>query len=125
MGEDSLEKGSELRLDIDKIRDIARQRAQVVPAVVQDIESGRVMRVAYMTVEALQRTLATRELTVWSPIHRDVREEPGLYVREVRISRTQDSLLLLVTAKKPNVPPSKNFHFDRNVTSEGSLVPVR
>lgn len=38
----------------------------LIPAVVQDVETGRVLMLAYMNRQALERTLSSGEVTFWS-----------------------------------------------------------
>lgn len=48
------------------IDEVAWNRDGLVPVVAQDAASGEVLMVAWMTREALERTVATGEATYWS-----------------------------------------------------------
>lgn len=85
---------------------IAFDAAGYVTAVAQDAETGQVLMVAYMTREALERTLATRQGWYWS------RSRGRLWrkgetsghtqrVREVRVDCDADAVLLLVDQVGP------------------------
>ena len=73
----------------------------LVAAVAQDADTGRVLTVAWMNREALQKTAATGEAVYWSRSRRKLwrkGEESGHVqkVREVRIDCDSDAILLQV-----------------------------
>ncbi|HXZ50298.1 MAG TPA: phosphoribosyl-AMP cyclohydrolase [Usitatibacter sp.] len=73
----------------------------LVPAVAQDARSGEVLMLAWMSREALERTLATGEATYWSRSRRALwrkGETSGHVqrVREVRLDCDGDTVLLKV-----------------------------
>jgi phosphoribosyl-AMP cyclohydrolase len=73
----------------------------LVPAVAQDAASGRVLTLAWMNREALERTAATREAHYWSRSRRRLwrkGEESGLVqsVQEIRLDCDNDAILLVV-----------------------------
>lgn len=71
----------------------------LVPAVVQDARSGRVLMVAYMNREALARTVATGDTWFWSRSRQALwhkGESSGAYQRVCRISADCDGDALLV-----------------------------
>ncbi|TXJ07731.1 MAG: phosphoribosyl-AMP cyclohydrolase [Aeromicrobium sp.] len=75
--------------------------AGLVPVVVQDVESRAVLMLAWMNIEALQRTLETRKATYWSRSRQEfwVKGETSgntQAVREVRLDCDGDTLLMLV-----------------------------
>ncbi len=78
----------------------------LVPAVVQDYESRRVLMLAWMDREALRRTLETRRATYWSRSRRVywIKGETSghtQHVREVRLDCDGDTVLLLVDQVGP------------------------
>lgn len=78
----------------------------LVPAVAQDARTGRVLMLAYLNPEALERTRATGEVWYWSRSRRRLwrkGEESGHVqrVREVRVDCDGDALLLLVEQTGP------------------------
>jgi phosphoribosyl-AMP cyclohydrolase len=76
----------------------------LVPAVAQDAASGRVLTLAWMNREALERTAATREAHYWSRSRRRLwrkGEESGHVqsVQEIRLDCDNDAILLVVEQK--------------------------
>ena len=78
----------------------------LVPVIAQDHASGEVLMLAWMTAEALARTLATGEMTYWS------RSRSAFWVKgetsghrqklvEMRIDCDRDCLLALVEQTGP------------------------
>ncbi len=73
----------------------------LIAAVAQDANSGRVLTVAWMNREALEKTAATREAVYWSRSRRKLwrkGEESGHVqkVRELRLDCDSDAILLQV-----------------------------
>jgi len=50
-------------MDIDKFK---FDEKGLIPAIAQDWQSGEILMLAYMNKEALQKTLATKEMVYWS-----------------------------------------------------------
>lgn len=76
----------------------------LVPAIAQDAETGRVLMVAWMNRESLQRTVETGEAVYWSRSRRRLwhkGEESGHVqrVRELRLDCDGDVLLLSIEQK--------------------------
>lgn len=98
----------------------------LVPAVVQDATSGRVLMLAWMDDEALRRTLATRRGTYWSRSRREywVKGETSGHtqaVREVRLDCDGDTLLLKVDQVGPACHTGADTCFDDRVLLEDEL----
>jgi phosphoribosyl-AMP cyclohydrolase len=73
----------------------------LIAAVAQDATSGRVLTVAWMNREALEKTAATREAVYWSRSRRKLwhkGEQSGHVqkVRELRLDCDADAILLLI-----------------------------
>ncbi len=80
---------------------LAWNEAGLVPAIAIEAASGRVLMLAWMNVEAFERTLATGEVHYYSRSRRRLwkkGETSGAVqrVREVRVDCDQDCILLLV-----------------------------
>jgi phosphoribosyl-AMP cyclohydrolase len=78
----------------------------LLPAVVQDVETGRVLMLAWMDAEALRRTVDTRRATYWSRSRQRywVKGETSgntQHVREVRLDCDGDTVLVLVDQHGP------------------------
>ena len=85
---------------------LKRNADGLVPAVVQDASSGRVLMLAWMDDEALHRTLTTRRGTYWSRSRLTywVKGETSGHtqaVREVRLDCDGDTLLVRVDQTGP------------------------
>ena len=80
---------------------LKRDRDGLVPAVVQQHDTGEVLMLAWMDDEALHRTLTTGRATYWSRSRREhwVKGETSgnvQHVREVRLDCDGDTLLVKV-----------------------------
>ncbi|MCA9915041.1 MAG: phosphoribosyl-AMP cyclohydrolase [Anaerolineae bacterium] len=78
----------------------------LIPAIVQDAESLQVLMMAYMNLEALQRTIETGETVFWSRSrqgfwHKGETSGNTQAVRDIRIDCDADTLLILVDAAGP------------------------
>jgi phosphoribosyl-AMP cyclohydrolase len=98
----------------------------LVPAVVQDATTGKVLMLAWMDDEALRRTLATGRGTYWSRSRQEywVKGETSgntQHVREVRLDCDGDTLLLLVDQHGPACHTGAQTCFDsHSFTPEGA-----
>lgn len=73
----------------------------LLPAVVQQVDTGEVLMLAWLDEEALARTIRTRRATYWSRSRQEywVKGETSghrQWVREVRLDCDGDTLLLVV-----------------------------
>ena len=78
----------------------------LIPAIAQDAESGEVLMMAWMNVEAVARTLKTRRVTYWSRSRASfwVKGESSGHVQELvelRVDCDRDCLLALVRQTGP------------------------
>ncbi len=78
----------------------------LVPAIVQDASSGRVLMMAWMNAQSLQRTLESGETVFWSRSrgeywHKGETSGNVQRVRSVQLDCDGDTLLLLVDAAGP------------------------
>lgn len=92
----------------------------LVPAVVQDATSGRVLMLAWMDDDALHRTLTTGQGTYYSRSRRRrwvKGEESGhvQHVREVRLDCDGDTLLVVVDQVGPACHTGAESCFDTHV----------
>ena len=82
------------------------ERPELTPAIVQDAESGRVLMLAWMDAEALQRTRQTGEAWFWSRSrqqlwHKGATSGNTLAVEELRDDCDGDAILLRVRPAGP------------------------
>jgi len=78
----------------------------LVPAIVQDADSGEVLMLAYMNAEALERTLETGQTHFWSRSRQELWHKGATSgnvqdVVEIRIDCDEDTLLLRVHPAGP------------------------
>ncbi|HEX2362995.1 MAG TPA: phosphoribosyl-AMP cyclohydrolase [Jiangellaceae bacterium] len=85
---------------------LKRDADGLVPAVVQQHDTGAVLMLAWMDDEALQRTLKTGRATYWSRSRKQIwvkGDSSGhrQWVREVRLDCDGDTILLKVDQEGP------------------------
>ncbi|MGB9672522.1 MAG: phosphoribosyl-AMP cyclohydrolase [Anaerolineales bacterium] len=78
----------------------------LIPAIVQDVESGMILMLAYMNAEALQKTITSGETHFWSRSrqtlwHKGETSANFQRVVEIKVDCDMDSLLILVKAAGP------------------------
>ena len=62
----TLEEGTEIHLDFEKLRKIAQTDHPVIPVAVQDVDSKAVLLIGYANEQALDYALEHRVATFWS-----------------------------------------------------------
>ena len=100
----AVEEGKDIQLDFGKLQSIAESKAEVLPVVVQDAKSGRVLVIAYADREALEYTLKNRIAAFYSTSRRELwikgkTSGDFLDIVEVRVNCEQNSLLYLVNPR--------------------------
>ena len=100
----SLEEGTELRLDFSKLQKIAKTGHEVLPVVVQDADSREVLLVGYANRQALEHALKTGIATFWSTSRNELwikgaTSGDTLQLIDVRVNCEQNSMLYLVRMK--------------------------
>jgi phosphoribosyl-AMP cyclohydrolase len=103
----TLEEGTEFELDFTKLAKIAHAGYDVVPVVVQNIDNGEVLILAYANQLALDHTLKTGLATFWSTSRGELWEKGKtsgdfLNLVEVRVNCEQNSLLYIVKPETKN-----------------------
>jgi phosphoribosyl-ATP pyrophosphohydrolase/phosphoribosyl-AMP cyclohydrolase len=101
--------------------------AGLVPAVVQDAADGRVLMVAWMNPEALEKTLATGQTHFWSRSRGELWRKGGTSgnvqaVREVRLDCDGDTLLVKVDPAGPACHTGAPTCFFRRAEADGALA---
>jgi phosphoribosyl-ATP pyrophosphohydrolase/phosphoribosyl-AMP cyclohydrolase len=101
----------------------------LVPAIVQDAETGEVLTLAYMNAESLQRTLDTGETWFWSRSRRELWHKGASSgntqrVVDIRYDCDGDALLVRVTPAGPACHTGKASCFFRNL-NESELANSR
>jgi len=114
------------------MKDIRWNRDNLVPAVVQDIESGEVLMLAYMNREALEKTLNEGKACYFSRSRQSLwvkGETSGNYqeVVDIRFDCDKDSILLLVKQTGPACHENyfSCFHYKiKEQEASGSVEPA-
>ena len=96
-----LEEGMTQQLDFDKIGSIGRNGHQVVPVVLQEVDSGDVLFVGYANETALRMTLELKSAVLYSTSreeiwHKGATSGDTLSLVDVRVNCEQNSLLYRV-----------------------------
>lgn len=99
-----LEEGMQLQLDFTKLRKVATGAADVIPAAVQDVDTGEVLIIGYVNHLALETALKEGMATFWSTSRNELwikGKTSGDYLElvEVRVNCEQNSLLYRVRLK--------------------------
>src|ERR671924_13346 len=120
LGDDSLQPGPAGRA-------VAFDERGLVPCVIQDWRSGEVLTLAYMNDEALQLTLETREIHLYSRSRREIWRKGATSgnvqrVRQVRYDCDGDALVALVDPAGPACHTGERPCFYRHL--EGSADPA-
>ena len=102
---------------------LQRNADGLVPAIVQDATSGRVLMLAWMNDEALRLTLTTRRGTYWSRSRQAswVKGETSgntQHVREVRLDCDGDTVLVTVDQTGPACHTGTDTCFDARLLLE-------
>lgn len=96
-----LEEGLVQQLDFDKIAKIGRDGHQVVPVVLQEVDTGEVLFVGYANEEAYRLTLLRQSAVLYSTSrneiwHKGATSGDTLSLIDVRVNCEQNSLLYRV-----------------------------
>jgi len=96
-----LEEGSTPSLDFNKLASVAAGGVPVIPAVAQDVDSGRVLLIGYVSEEALRVARERRLAVFWSTSRHELwikGETSGdrLELVEIRVNCEQNALLYRV-----------------------------
>ena len=99
---------------------LKRDADLLVPAVVQQHDSGEVLMLGWMDDEALHRTLTTGRTTFWSRSRKEywVKGETSghrQWVKEVRLDCDGDTLLVLVDQEGPACHTGTRTCFEADV----------
>ena len=99
-----LEEGLRQLLDFDKVAKIGRAGHQVVPVVLQDVDTGEVLFIGYANEEAFRATLERQSAVLYSTSrneiwHKGATSGDTLSIIDVRVNCEQNSLLYRVIKK--------------------------
>jgi phosphoribosyl-ATP pyrophosphohydrolase/phosphoribosyl-AMP cyclohydrolase len=105
------------------VLDIKWNEQGLIPAIVQDAQSGAVLMLAYVNEEALCLTLETGEAHFWSRSrqalwHKGATSGNVQRVREVRVDCDADTILLKVDPAGPACHTGETSCFYRTLTDK-------
>ena len=101
----------------------------LAPAIVQDVNTGQVLMLAWMNNEALKLTLQTRQAHFWSRSRQELWRKGAtsgntMQVVDVRIDCDQDAFLILVIPAGPACHTGQTTCFYRKVNDNDTIQPV-
>ena len=103
--------------------------AGLIPAIIQDNNSGQVLMLGYMNDEALAKTLATEQVTFWSRTKNRLwtkGETSGnvLHLKSIKLDCDQDTLLVQVDPMGPtcHLNTTSCFGNDNTTDAQPALV---
>jgi phosphoribosyl-AMP cyclohydrolase len=118
-----IKKGNRLDVDFEK-------SGGLVPAIAQDVVTGKVLMLAYMNEQSLKATLEEGRACYWSRSRQELWRKGDTsgdiqIVKEVRVDCDNDTILLLVEQKGDGACHTKKWScFFRRLTSEGELQDI-
>ena len=91
----------------------------LIPAIVQDADTGQVLMLAYMNTEALNRTRLTREAHFWSRSRQELWRKGATsgniqHLVDIRLDCDGDAILLRVHPEGPACHTGHNSCFFRS-----------
>ncbi|NOZ50059.1 MAG: phosphoribosyl-AMP cyclohydrolase [Chloroflexi bacterium] len=109
-------------VDLQAVRFDARG---LIPAIVQDADTGEVLTLAYMNRQSLERTLSTRQTHFWSRSRQELWHKgatSGNYqdVVELRLDCDGDALVVLVHPRGPACHTGARSCFFRTVIASST-----
>jgi phosphoribosyl-AMP cyclohydrolase len=102
----------------------------LIPAIAQDVRTGKVLMMAYMNAEALETTLREGRACYWSRSRKELWRKGDTsgdiqIVKEVLVDCDQDTILLLVEQRGRGACHTRKWTcFFRRLTSEGDLQEI-
>ena len=108
----------------DKLNELAFDKYELLPAVVQDYQNGDVLMLAYMSRESLQKTLETGFTCFWSRSRQQLWQKGETSgntqtVKEIFYDCDADTLLIKVLQKGPACHTGKRSCFFRRIALPG------
>jgi phosphoribosyl-AMP cyclohydrolase len=102
----------------------------LVPAVAQDVRTGKVLMLAYMNREALEATLREGRACYWSRSRQELWRKGDTsgdfqIVKEVRVDCDEDTILLLVEQQGRGACHTRKWScFFRRINTEGEFQDI-
>jgi len=102
----------------------------LVPAIAQDVGTGKVLMMAYMNREALETTLKEGRACYWSRSRKELWRKGDTsgdiqIVKEVLVDCDEDTILLMVEQRGKGACHTRRWScFFRRITAEGYLQDI-
>ncbi len=102
----------------------------LVPAIAQDVNTGKVLMLAYMNLEALETTLREGRACYWSRSRQELWRKGQTsgdiqIVKDVLVDCDEDTILLLVEQQGRGACHTRRWScFFRRITSDGLIEEV-
>jgi len=102
----------------------------LVPAIAQDVRTGKVLMMAYMNREALETTLKEGRACYWSRSRKELWRKGATsgdiqIVKDVLVDCDQDTILLLVEQQGKGACHTRKWScFFRRLTPEGEIQEI-
>jgi len=111
---------------MDLLKKVSFNDKGLLPVIVQDIDGGEVLMMAWMNREALKKTITSGKAYFWSRSRKKLwlkGESSGHYqlVREIRIDCDEDTLLIKVEQIKAACHKGYKSCFFRKINKEGKI----
>ena len=110
-------------MDIVNLQNLRFDSNGLIPAIVQNADTPRVLLMAYMNVESLRRTLESNETWFWSRSrkelwHKGVTSGNVQQVTEIQVDCDADALLIRVHPAGPACHTGEETCFYRTMSGE-------
>lgn len=111
---------------MDLLEKVSFNKEGLLPVIVQDMNTGEVLMMAWMDKEALKKTITSGKAYFWSRSRKKLwlkGESSGHYqlVREIRIDCDEDTLLIKVEQIKAACHKGYKSCFFRKINKEGKI----
>ncbi len=111
---------------MDLLEEISFNKKGLLPVIVQDVNNGEVLMMAWMDKEAVEKTIASGKAYFWSRSRKKLwlkGESSGHYqlVREMWIDCDEDTLLIKVEQMKAACHKGYRSCFFRKINKEGRI----
>ena len=109
----TLEEGTELQLDFNKLSKATKQCSDIIPVAVQNAETKEIILIAYTNKQAFQESIKTRIATFWSTSRNELWIKGGgsgntFMLLEVRVNCEQNSIVYIVRPNKEGICHTNN-----------------
>jgi phosphoribosyl-AMP cyclohydrolase len=102
----------------------------LIPAIAQDVHTGKVLMMAYMNSEALEKTLTEGRACYWSRSRQELWRKGDTsgdvqIVKDVLVDCDEDTILLLVEQRGKGACHTRRWScFFRRLTEQGDLQDI-